>query len=130
MFIDRPDITIDNSVFSGLLNIGDTTVQKAFETVDQLSMTSTKLRNIITDEVGSGYLVFNNSPTFVNNISVPIIKPSADSISGVVFTKANGLTPVLFIDTLNSNLLDKDGNLFPTQAQVKSAAITYALIFG
>ncbi|MFA6475724.1 MAG: hypothetical protein WCV88_06085, partial [Patescibacteria group bacterium] len=61
--------------------------------------TSAELAGVISDETGSGALVFGTAPTFTTNISVPIVKPTADSTTAIQINKADGTTNVLNVDT-------------------------------
>ena len=74
------DIVIDNSIF-------------ALRT-DKLSVfapsTSTDLAGVISDETGSGLLVFNTAPTFNTNITTPLIIGGALASSKITYKSTTG----------------------------------------
>ena len=65
--------------------------------------TSAELAAIVTDETGSGALVFGTSPTLTTPKIAKIVAPS-DSTTAIQITKADGSTAVGTWDTTNSKL--------------------------
>ena len=99
----------------GVLNPSALTVQGTIvppgvtltKTTDKLSVfaatTSAELAGVISDETGSGVLVFGTSPTLTTPKIAKVVAPS-DSTTAIQLTKADGTTAVITLDTTNSRL--------------------------
>jgi hypothetical protein len=84
---------------AAITNIGNGSAQY------QLPVTgATPFTPVYTTATGTGSPVLATAPTFVTNISTPIIKPSSDSTTAVQITKANGSTGIVIIDTSNNRI--------------------------
>lgn len=73
--------------------------------------TSLELKNLISDETGSGALVFANTPTFVTPILgvatataiiTPKIYPPSNSTTALQIFQANGTTSMFVVDSTNN----------------------------
>ena len=62
------------------------------------------------------------SPVFTGSITTPIIKPSADSTTAIIFTKADGVTAAVTIDTTNAGLLTAAGFSGPLTGNASTAS--------
>lgn len=66
--------------------------------------TSAGISAALSDETGTGALVFGTTPTFTTSVILPLIKPSANSTTAVQVTKADGTTVLLNADTTNRRI--------------------------
>jgi hypothetical protein len=120
--IDEIDENIDNlsadeisynNTASGLVA---TDVQEAIDEVHDDSLQEVAVDDTLTGD-GTVADPLGLSGTFT---------PSADSTTAFQFFKADGVTPVMSLDTTNDQILDKDDEKLSTEKQ----AIAYSLIFG
>jgi hypothetical protein len=120
--IDELDDNIDNlsadeisynNTASGLVA---TDVQEAIDEVHDDSLQEVAVDDTLTGD-GTVADPLGLSGTFT---------PSADSTTAFQFFKADGVTPVMSLDTTNDQILDKDDEKLSTEKQ----AIAYSLIFG
>jgi hypothetical protein len=104
------DITNFNSSVSGLVN---GIYAPLTGTLNQFAnTTSSQLSSVISDETGSGLLVFNNSPTFTG---VPLV-PTATS-----GTNTNQIASTSFVRTEISNLVNSAPSTLDTLNELAAA---------
>jgi len=84
--------------------------------------TSTKIANNITDETGSGALVFGTSPTFTTDITTPKITNSDNITIDAVNATANSTVSITNSDATYKANLTVDGNVSVAgSARIKGA---------
>ena len=93
--------------------------------------TSAEIAAALSDETGSGPLVFADSPTIVTPTIASIIGnkiyPAADSATAIQILKADGTTPVVTIDT-TSGYLGIGTTSVESPLHIKIASISLAAI--
>ncbi len=92
------DVELDTSAFSGLLSATDTTVQSAFDTLDEAeaAFNSVFLRLDTTNDPMQGSLDFNNND--INDVN----KICFDSDNDTCFIKSGGLLKVFVENVLQA----------------------------
>jgi hypothetical protein len=86
--------------------------------------TSAEVAAILTDETGSGSLVFNTNPTFSGTVTATTFAGSGASLTGVspAFTTSAGLAGLLSNETGTTLAVFSDSPVFSTVVTLPSAA--------
>jgi hypothetical protein len=85
----KADGTVDSNVY-GVGNALTSNPLSQFA-----ATTSSQLAGVISDETGSGALVFGTSPTFTTNITTPLIVGGSGIASKITYTGSTNATPTL-----------------------------------
>ena len=83
----------DGSVDSNVYGVGDALTTNPLSQF--AATTSSQLASVISDETGSGALVFGTSPTFTTNITTPLIVGGSGIASKITYTGSTNATPTL-----------------------------------
>lgn len=103
---------------------------------DSSGQLSNRINNCLSLNQTTPQIVASGAPTFQSGIIIPKITPMSDGTTAVQFTKADGSTAVINIDTTNSNIvlpvgyIDTKKYYYVNGSRVFSIDGTYNLLLG